>query len=138
MPIIKHLSGPQKGIWNVSDPGDERILIGRARDCDVDFPLDCLTVAERHLVLLLQATGEWMFEPVGDHYVSINGRPAKPGQIINFGDLFEIGQPGGPSFEFLPGEKDWDDDDTIEIEYAADEASSSLGDGRPPRRDESQ
>jgi hypothetical protein len=113
MPIVKHTTGPMAGIENLSDPGDTRILIGRARGCDVDYPPEAVSIAEHHLALIQQPSGQWTFDALGAHYVAINGRPAVNAQAVGFGDSFELGEPGGPSFEFLPGEKWWDDDETI-------------------------
>ena len=48
-----------------------------------------------------------MFDALGAHDVAINGRPAVNGPPVNSGYNFE---PGGPSIEFLPGEKWWDDE----------------------------
>jgi hypothetical protein len=104
--IILHRKGPLAGKEQKFDSQTNRVVFGRDPSaCDVVFPASLTLVARRHFALVRRPSGEWTFDAFGDPYVAVNGRPAELAQTIHQGDVLELGQPGGPSFEIVAAGK---------------------------------
>ncbi|HXG79054.1 MAG TPA: trypsin-like peptidase domain-containing protein, partial [Methyloceanibacter sp.] len=100
---IKHLDGPLKGT-----PGEQRfddtkhtILIGRAPECDVVYPEECIAVEGEHFTLNRDDEGNYRIGLPGSCDVEIDGRPAADGEKVTYGSVLRVGV-DGPTFECRP------------------------------------
>lgn len=98
MLTIRHLNGALSGTDKPIEPGKERVVFGRALDCDVQYPPEESAVARHHFALVRRPSGSWTVELFGTPYVAVNGAPADAGMVVGDGSKIELGHPGGPSF----------------------------------------
>jgi hypothetical protein len=99
MLIIKHLQGPLAGQkQNISDDHTS-VLIGRDAKCEIRYPAEETSVGHEHCRLEQQASGDWVIERFGDHYVEIDGISVDLCEPIHTNAVIRLGTHKGPSFQ---------------------------------------
>ncbi len=85
----------------VFDAGKDEIVFGRESSCDVVFGADAHMVGRSDSRIYRQPSGYYLIEPLGDHYVEIDGVAADRGQSIADGALLRLGNRQRPLMEQL-------------------------------------
>ena len=96
MLTIRHLNGALTGT-EVKIEDQDRVVVGRQLDCDVQYPPEETAVARHHFALVKKPSGSWTVELFGTPFVAIDGVPADDGQVVRDGAKIELGRIGGPA-----------------------------------------
>ena len=99
---IKHLAGPLAGTQQFFPLSTPKIVFGRPPEkTDVAYPADYTMVGRLHFSLKKTDLGAYCVELTPQHYVEIDGEPAKNGSTVKSGSKFRLAGPKGPTFEAL-------------------------------------
>jgi hypothetical protein len=99
---IKHLAGPLAGTQQFFPLSTAKIVFGRPPEkTDVAYPADYTMVGRLHFSLKKTDLGAYCVELTPQHYVEVDGEPAKNGSTVKSGSKFRLAGPKGPTFEVL-------------------------------------
>jgi hypothetical protein len=99
---IRHSEGPLAGRQQFFPDGVSKITFGRPDQVtDVSYPRDYTKIGRFHFSLNQKGSGNYYVELTPNHYVEIDGEPAKSASPVRSGSVFRLGGPTGPSFEVL-------------------------------------
>jgi hypothetical protein len=96
---IRHLEGPLAGQEQHFDDSVDRIVFGRAPECQVVYPPEYTLVGREHFELRRTRWGDYVIELFDRRFVEIDGARADNGMPVTSGSVIRLGSPAGPCFK---------------------------------------